>query len=52
MGTGRRIAPAAGDVTLGRAVDAYLATLLRAEHASTRRTYGRIWGVGKTGVTR
>jgi integrase len=42
MGTVRRIAPAAGDVTLGRAVDAYLATLLGAEHASTRRTYGRI----------
>jgi integrase len=42
MGTVRRIAPAAGDVTLGRAVDTYLATLLGAEHASTRRTYGRI----------
>ena len=28
MGTVRRIAPAAGDVTLGGAVDAYLATLL------------------------
>jgi integrase len=42
MGTVRRIAPAAGDVTLGQAVDAYLATLLGAEHASTRRTYGRI----------
>ena len=42
MGTVRRIAPATGDVTLGRAVDAYLATLLGAEHASTRRTYGRI----------
>jgi hypothetical protein len=41
-GTVRRITPAAGDVTLGRAVDAYLATLLGAEHASTRRTYGRI----------
>ncbi len=42
MGTVRRIAPAAGDVTLGRAVDAYLATLPGAEHASARRTYGRI----------
>ena len=42
MGTVRRIAPAAGDVTLGRAADAYLATLPGAEHASTRRTYGRI----------
>jgi hypothetical protein len=42
MGTVRRIAPAAGDVTLGQAVDAYLATLPGAEHASTRRTYGRI----------
>ena len=42
MGTVRRLAAAAGDVTLGRAVDAYLATLLGAEHASTRRTYGRI----------
>jgi integrase len=42
MGTVRRLAPAAGDVTLGRAVDAYLATLPGAEHASTRRTYGRI----------
>ena len=42
MGTVRRIAPAAGDVTLGQAVDAYLATLRGAEHASTRRTYGRI----------
>jgi integrase len=42
MGTVRRIAPVAGDVTLGLAVDAYLATLPGAEHASTRRTYGRI----------
>ena len=42
MGTVRRIAPPAGDVTLGQAVDAYLATLPGAEQASTRRTYGRI----------
>jgi len=42
MGTIRRLAPAAGDVTLGQAADAYLATLRGAEHASTRRTYGRI----------
>ncbi len=42
MGTVRRIAPAAGDIALGRAADAYLATLPGAEHASTRRTYGRI----------
>ena len=37
MGTVRRIAPTAGDVTLGRAADAYLATLLGAEHASSAR---------------
>jgi integrase len=42
MGTVRRIVPAAGDVTLGQAAGAYLATLRGAEHASTRRTYGRI----------
>ena len=42
MGTARPTAPAAGDVTLGQAADAYLATLRGAEHASTRRTYGRI----------
>ncbi len=42
MGTVRRLAPAAGDVILGQAADAYLATLRGAEHASTRRTYGRI----------
>jgi len=42
MGTVRRIAPAARDVTLGQAAHAYLATLRGAEHASTRRTYGRI----------
>ena len=42
MGTVRRIAPAAGDVTLGQAADAYLTTLRGAEQASTRRVYGRI----------
>ena len=42
MGTVRRLAPAAGDVTLGQAVDAYLVTLGGAEQASTHRTYGRI----------
>ncbi len=42
MGTVHRLPTVAGDITLGRAVDAYLATLLGAEHASTRRTYGRI----------
>jgi hypothetical protein len=42
MGTVRRIAPADGDVALGQAADAYLATLRGAEQASTRRTYGRI----------
>lgn len=29
-------------MTLSQATDAYLATLRGAEHASTRRTYGRI----------
>jgi len=42
MRTVRRLAPAAGDVTLGPAAEAYLATLGGAEQASTRRTYGRI----------
>ena len=42
MGMIRRIAPAAGGVTLGQAADAYLATLGGVEHASTRRTYGRV----------
>jgi integrase len=42
MGTVRRIAPPGGDVTLGQAADAYLATLRGAEQASTRRAYGRI----------
>ena len=41
MGTVHHIARAAGDVTLGRAAEAYLATLSGAEQASTRRTYGR-----------
>ena len=36
------LAAAAGDVTLGQAAEAYLATLGGAEQASTRRTYGRI----------
>ena len=42
MGTVRRLAAAAGDVTLGQAAEAYLGTLGAAEQASTRRTYGRI----------
>ena len=42
MGTVRRLAAAAGDVTLGQAAEAYLVTLGGAEQASTRRTYGRI----------
>ena len=42
MGTVRRIARPAGDVTLGAAVGAYLATLRGAEQASTRRVYGGI----------
>ena len=42
MGTVRCITPAAGDVTFGQAADAYLATLRAAEHANTRRVYGRI----------
>src|SRR5262249_22281813 len=51
MGTVRRLPAAAGDVTLGRAADAYLATLGGAEQASTRRTYGRIlrWVVTEFG---
>jgi site-specific recombinase XerD len=42
---------ASGDITLGRAVDAYLATLSGAEQASTRRTYGRVlrWIVSEFG---
>jgi hypothetical protein len=42
MGTVRRLAPAAGDVTPGQAVNAYLVTLGGAEQVSTRRTYGWI----------
>jgi integrase len=42
MGTARRLAPAAGDVTLGQAADAYLTTIRGVEQASTRRVYGRI----------
>jgi integrase len=42
VGTVRRLAPAAGDVTLGQAAAAYLTTLRGAEQASTRRVYGRI----------
>jgi integrase/recombinase XerC/integrase/recombinase XerD len=37
-----RIATPAGDTTLGRAADAYLATLGGAEQEGTRRVYGRI----------
>jgi hypothetical protein len=52
MSTVRRLAPAAGDVTLGQAAEAYLATLGGAEHASTRRAYGRIlrWIVTEFGA--
>jgi integrase/recombinase XerC/integrase/recombinase XerD len=52
MGTVRRLAAAAGDVTLGQAAEAYLATLHGAEQASTRRTYGRIlrWVVAEFGA--
>ena len=42
MGTVRRLGPAAGDITLGQAADAYLATLRGAEQENTRRTYGRV----------
>jgi integrase len=42
MGTVHRIPPAAGDITLGGAAAAYLATLSGAEQESTRRTYSRI----------
>ena len=42
MRTVRRLAPAAGDVTLGQAAEAYLGTMGGTEQASTRRTYGRI----------
>ena len=52
MGTVRRLAAAAGDVTLSQAAEAYLATLRGAEQASTRRTYGRIlrWVVVEFGT--
>ena len=52
MGTVRRLAAAAGDVTLGQAAEAYLATLRGAEQASTSRTYGRIlrWVVAEFGA--
>jgi len=52
MGTVRRLAAAAGGVTLGPAADAYLATLRGAEQASTRRTYGRVlrWVVAEFGA--
>ena len=42
MATVHRLPRGTEDVTLGQAVGAYLATLRGAEHASTRRTYGRI----------
>jgi hypothetical protein len=42
MGAVRRLAPAAGDVTLGQTADASLATLHGTEQVSTRRAYGRI----------
>ena len=66
MGTVRRIAPSAGDVTLGQAAEAYLGTLGGAEQASTRRPMAgfsagswpssaprprRTWGAGKEAVT-
>jgi len=52
MGAVRRIARAADEMTLGRAADAYLATLSGAEQASTRRTYGRVlrWIVTEFGT--
>ena len=52
MGTVHRLSPAADGVTLGRAADAYLATLSGAEQASTRRTYGRVlrWIVTEFGA--
>ena len=42
MGTVRRIAQADDEMTLGRAAEAFLATLSGAEQVSTRRTYGRV----------
>ena len=52
MGTVRRLAAAAGDLTLGQAADAYLATLRGAEQASTRRAYSRVlrWVVAEFGT--
>ena len=40
--TVHRLSPAVDDITLGHAVDAYLATLRGAEQAGTRRVYGRV----------
>jgi integrase len=37
-----RLTPAAGGITLGKAIDAYLATLRGAEQAGTRRVYGQV----------
>ncbi len=42
MGTVHHLSPAAYEMTLGKAADAYLATLGGAEQASTRRIYGRV----------
>jgi hypothetical protein len=42
MGTVHQLAPAAAAITLGNAVQAYLATLAGAEQAGTRTVYGRI----------
>lgn len=42
MATIHPIGPAVGGMTLGRAAEAYLATLGGAEQASTRRAYGRV----------
>jgi integrase/recombinase XerC/integrase/recombinase XerD len=41
MGTVHKLAPAAGSITLGRGITAYLATLAGAEHEGTRKVYGR-----------
>jgi len=43
VGTVSRLT-AAPDITLGHAIDSYLATLGGAEQASTRRTYGKVLG--------
>jgi len=52
VGTVHRLSAAAGDITLGRAVEAYLATLSGSEQASTRRAYGRVlrWIVTEFGA--